>query len=571
VDRNGLVKVLDMGLARFFNDDDDILTKKYDENVLGTADYLAPEQALDSHGVDIRADIYSLGATFYFCLTGRTPFAEGTIAQKLIWHQTRQPKALRSFRPEVPEELAAVVEKMMAKAPNQRYQTPLEAADALAPWTEMPIPPPPASEMPQLSLAASGNGLTEPSSNTGMRTPTGEGSAPRKVWQVPSSSSPSPSGAVPPTARPTRENPSPPPSPSSAKKIAPPRAPAPPLLPPRPAIAGKSAAPAKAPAAPAARLEAEPAIATPAVLPAEEESPLGWEKSAADTSDSRASAKTAPQTVRKPGRPPRRSHPSRWRRWRAMLTALQPGERLWWVLIGAAVGIILIVVALCLWAFLSPRAHPFSWGKHGRTLVVNKAGGPDVFPNLRDAVASARANDVILVQNDIAEADIHIEKKKNLSIVAGQGKTVVWKCPENVPASAKMLTLTRMEGFELKDFTLDGGNRAEALIAVFDKCPGLAVQNVKLQNFAKYGVLVSDSQGTANKPIRFSRSQFVTKEGQAGVFFQSTGALGVTKNQHIVINGDCTFTGTGSRVKASKAGAVEHIELPAVVRLEVGQ
>ena len=99
VDRNGIVKILDMGLARFFHDEEDILTKKYDENVLGTADYLAPEQALDSHAVDIRADIYSLGATFYFCLTGRTPFAEGTVAQKLIWHQTRQPKPIRDAAP----------------------------------------------------------------------------------------------------------------------------------------------------------------------------------------------------------------------------------------------------------------------------------------------------------------------------------------------------------------------------------------------------------------------------------------------------------------------------------------
>src|SRR5262249_23294871 len=87
IDRNGIVKILDMGLARFFHDEEDILTKKYDENVLGTADYLAPEQATDSHAVDIRADIYSLGATFYYCLTGRTPFQEGTVAQKLIWHQ----------------------------------------------------------------------------------------------------------------------------------------------------------------------------------------------------------------------------------------------------------------------------------------------------------------------------------------------------------------------------------------------------------------------------------------------------------------------------------------------------
>src|ERR671918_103974 len=87
VDRQGVLKILDMGLARFFNDEEDILTRKYDENVLGTADYLAPEQALDSHGVDIRADIYSLGATFYYLLTGSAPFPEGSVAQKLIWHQ----------------------------------------------------------------------------------------------------------------------------------------------------------------------------------------------------------------------------------------------------------------------------------------------------------------------------------------------------------------------------------------------------------------------------------------------------------------------------------------------------
>ena len=158
VDRNGIVKVLDMGLARFFNDTDDILTKKYDENVLGTADYLAPEQALDSHGVDIRADIYSLGATFYFCLTGRPPFAEGSIAQKLIWHQTRQPKPVRSIRPDVPPEIAAIIEKAMSKDPAQRYQTPMAVAEALAPWAATPIPPPPESEMPRLSAAAMGAG-----------------------------------------------------------------------------------------------------------------------------------------------------------------------------------------------------------------------------------------------------------------------------------------------------------------------------------------------------------------------------------------------------------------------------
>ncbi len=161
LDRAGTVKLLDMGLARFFNDDSDGLSKKYAENVLGTADYLAPEQALGSD-VDIRADIYSLGATFYFILTGRTPFGEGSTALKLIWHQTRIPKGIRLQRPDVPEGLAALVEKkLMAKDPGDRYQTPDEVVEALATWTETPIEPPPEHEMPQLCRAALACGRSE--------------------------------------------------------------------------------------------------------------------------------------------------------------------------------------------------------------------------------------------------------------------------------------------------------------------------------------------------------------------------------------------------------------------------
>jgi serine/threonine protein kinase len=154
LERNGTIRLLDLGLARFLHDNTDPLTLKYDDrNVLGTADYVSPEQALNSHEVDIRTDIYSLGATFYFLLTGQPPFPDGKISQKLIWHQVRQPVSVQQLRKDVPDDLAAVLDKMMAKKPARRYQTPLEVIDALKPWTAEPMPLPRDEEMPRLSPA----------------------------------------------------------------------------------------------------------------------------------------------------------------------------------------------------------------------------------------------------------------------------------------------------------------------------------------------------------------------------------------------------------------------------------
>src|SRR5205823_6427460 len=124
-----------------------------DGAVLGTADYLAPEQAMHNK-VDIRADIYSLGATFFFMLTGRAPFEDGTLTQKLLWHQIRKIQSVADYRTDVPPEMAAVIEKMLTKSAEDRFQTPQQVADALAPWAQQPINPPPAGWFPKRSLAA---------------------------------------------------------------------------------------------------------------------------------------------------------------------------------------------------------------------------------------------------------------------------------------------------------------------------------------------------------------------------------------------------------------------------------
>jgi serine/threonine protein kinase len=155
IDRRGKAHLLDLGLARFLNDHTDQLTLKYDDKiVLGTADYVAPEQIENSHAVDTRADIYALGATFYFLLAGHPPFPTGTVSQKLLWHRTRMPAPIESVREEIPATLAKVVARMMAKDPKDRYQTPAQLMSDLDEWLPSSIPLPRLEEFPKLSPAA---------------------------------------------------------------------------------------------------------------------------------------------------------------------------------------------------------------------------------------------------------------------------------------------------------------------------------------------------------------------------------------------------------------------------------
>jgi serine/threonine-protein kinase len=130
----GVVKVLDLGLARLRAETDGAAPLTHEGAVMGTPDYMAPEQAEDSRSADIRADVYSLGSTLYHLLAGRPPFPGGSLAQKMLKLQRAEPTPLEQLCPDLPPGLADVVRKMMAKRPEDRYPSPAEVADALAPF-----------------------------------------------------------------------------------------------------------------------------------------------------------------------------------------------------------------------------------------------------------------------------------------------------------------------------------------------------------------------------------------------------------------------------------------------------
>lgn len=148
----GVVKVLDMGLARLRDEECSSDLKTAAGMWMGTPDYMAPEHILDSHSADIRADLYSLGCTLFHFLTGDPPFSSSThpsLRKKREAHLQEPPPDIRRLYPAVPAELAKVIARLLAKRPEDRFQTPADAAAALAPFAD-------ATELARL-LTADGN------------------------------------------------------------------------------------------------------------------------------------------------------------------------------------------------------------------------------------------------------------------------------------------------------------------------------------------------------------------------------------------------------------------------------
>jgi serine/threonine protein kinase len=596
VDRNGIVKVLDMGLARFFHDEDDMLTKKFEENVLGTADYLAPEQALDSHSVDIRADIYSLGATFYYCLTGRTPFAEGTVAQKLIWHQTRQPKPLAQLRPEVPEGVVSILEQMMAKDPGQRYATPAEVADVLIPWTQTPIPPPPEVEMPQLSLAAMGSSAGENTLSGGPRTPPSGvlSSSTRKCWQVSQSATPPPPGSAPKSNPPPAAS-----SPRDPRKADSP-GPAPAGLQPSAQAAAPSLqadrAPAPAPAAPQGRVGPAPA-APPARLSAStpaptlpEPRPHGVNGSSslvpapvlAPVSEASSSEDAAPWGALVAGRnssaevltevPPRagRRNPASAVKRVGGLPPVASPHRLHWVIGIASLTVLglLVIGSLLAW-FLGGKSESNTPEPAGPIVFrVNRLGANDASPSIADALRKVRSRGRhparIIVQEDLAESDVLVDVP-NVALEAEEGKQIHWT-PSSKAGASRLLTVYKAAGFQIKGFLLDGDNRVDTLLNISHHCPGARFEHLRFSGFRKYGIWVMNCEGGSaiDQHVLLSSLEFVTtqKEQTALYFSIQLSFQDAIPAHRFMVFRDCKFEGPGEKVKADSLTTLDHIEFP---------
>ena len=128
---DGMAKLVDMGFARFnqvAQADNDLTASGV---TLGTFDYISPEQARDPRSADVRSDMYSLGCSFFYMLTGRPPFPDGTVLQKLLQHQADHPPDPRRIRPELPPEVARILTRLLSKNPAHRYQKPAELSNEL--------------------------------------------------------------------------------------------------------------------------------------------------------------------------------------------------------------------------------------------------------------------------------------------------------------------------------------------------------------------------------------------------------------------------------------------------------
>jgi len=526
VDRNGMVKILDLGLARFFHDSDE-LTKKYDENILGTADYLSPEQAVDSHTVDIRTDIYSLGATFYYLLTGQPPFPEGTVTQKLIWHQTRDPKPISAFRADVPPEIIAIIDKMMRKKPQERYQTPAELMQALAPWVAVPIPPPSEQELPALSRAAGGG--ARPQHSAGPITPV----TPTAASADRDSSSVSTLPAFGPTAVPHSGPPQAPPPPGLSE-LYPGVAAVPPSS---PLTLGTSPSPHPSPVA--VVTSAGPANTPEASFVAPVSPATVWESLSQElSSDTDPAVSTHPTRTASSVQRPTKA------RQKSSRTVLLVGVALALMGVTSAIAVYLLIPATS--PSTTPKEGSVSQGDQRSWIVSKSAREPNSVPTLRDALLKAAPGDLILIrEKKIREPPLRLDRQRHKNItIRGDLNSDHYPTWEVTAAGKPMLEIPNVEGVRLQKLIMDGTDSATNALAINGVTPGIVLEDLTIQRCSLTALRCQNVMGDKDQPIQIRGLRILlNKPEQVGIHLVAVNAD--TRYLHL---SQCRFEGNNNGI-----------------------
>jgi hypothetical protein len=226
----------------------------------------------------------------------------------------------------------------------------------------------------------------------------------------------------------------------------------------------------------------------------------------------------------------------------------KPGPALWWGLGIGGAALFVLVVGVVLIVALSGRSGPRKLPPREPIRV-----DPRLNQTLGKALEGAREGDRIVLQGDITEADLSVRNVKNLTIEAEPGKRVQWRFPPTAVPEAKLLLLESTENFLLKGITLSGEDRAQLLINLFGHCPGARFENLELMGYRKYGLLITNCQGTSDRRVSVSQVRFVTRRGSTALHFDIVPRLPIRENRFFSLR-DCTFDGEGRKV-TTRTGA----------------
>jgi serine/threonine protein kinase len=483
IDVSGMLKLLDLGLVNIPTDDDS-LTMAQRDLILGTADYVAPEQAVDSHTADIRADLYSLGGVAYYMLTGRPPFEGKSAAQKIIAHQTKDLQPVQETTPDIPKRFADIVHKLMAKKPEDRYQTPAELVHALKSFAQVAARPTPPYD---LSLVRFSRETVDKYLRFGVDAPPANNVPPPSFGMMTMSDFRVPADSL--TPKPTGDLGS-----SVIKKIAKPMTPR-----------DGTAAPKSGPRSSA---EKSPKSSAGIVTKNTPTPPTRKRPMQADEATSKQPETNAAK-----------------RRLRLAIFFIVPN------LIAAAV-----VLAMLL---RSPQPEPGKDRPAAPPRATVAIGQNDSVAALAKAVAEVAPDGQVLLEarsGSLQSASVLVvgSKQRNRGnfTLASKDKNdlVTLTAVGNEP----ILRITSADGFLLRDIVLDGRGQSGPLVEIHGRNPGVTLQNVIIRNVTGEAIRIIDAQGSPDRPIRLINLSFSMADGSVPISLQANSFDGWSRNIEIV-------------------------------------